>query len=304
MQHLTLRYVLDRLVEETEQIPENNNLETNLVYYKDARHMEEVDSNSITLIVTSPPYYNIKDYAKDGFQITKKSESILGQIGDIQDYEQYLDSLLEVWKECERVLEPNGKLCINVPLMPLPKQQFNSHHLRDIVDIHAGIENKILKVTGLCLMDVWIWNRSNPTKRLMFGSYPYPPNFYAQNTIEFITVYVKDGRPRERTTEIKERSKLSEEEWVEYTKQVWDIPIPNKGDIAYGEHPAIMPDKIARRLIKLFSFVEDIILDPFMGSGTTAKIADELTRQWIGYEIDPRYDRLLKRKLVKQGRLM
>lgn len=278
-------------------------LETSLVYFKDARHMDEVEANSITLVVTSPPYYNIKDYAKDGFQRTKKSEPVIGQIGDIEDYEQYQDTLLEVWKECERVLEPNGKLCINVPLMPISKQQRNSHHLRDIVDIHAGIQHRILEQTKLYLMDVWIWNRSNPTKRLMFGSYPYPPNFYAQNTIEFIAVYAKDGSPRERPPDIKEASKLSEEEWVEYTKQVWNIPIPNKADIAYGEHPAIMPDEIARRLIKLFSFTKDIILDPFMGSGTTARVAEELGRRWIGYEIDPRFERIIKRKMERQTSL-
>lgn len=278
-------------------------LETNLVQYEDARHMDKVGANSITLIVTSPPYYNIKDYTKDGFQRTKKSEPVIGQIGDIEDYEQYQDTLLNVWKECERVLEPNGKLCINVPLMPIPKQQRNSHHLRDIVDIHAGIQHRILEQTQLYLMDVWIWNRSNPTKRLMFGSYPYPPNFYAQNTIEFIAVYAKDGPPRERPPHIKEASKLSEKEWVEYTKQVWNIPIPNKADVAYGEHPAIMPDEIARRLIKLFSFVEDIVLDPFMGSGTTARVAEELGRRWIGYEIDPRFERIIKRKLQRQTSL-
>lgn len=278
-------------------------METNLTHFRDARYMKEVEANSITLIVTSPPYYNIKDYAKDGFQKTKKSEPIIGQIGDIEDYDEYQNVLLQVWKECERVLEPNGKLCINVPLMPIPKQQNNSHHLRDIVDIHSGTEQRILEQTGLYLMDVWIWNRSNPTKRLMFGSYPYPPNFYAQNTIEFIAVYVKDGAPRERSQDIKEASKLSESEWVEYTKQIWNIPIPTKADIAYGEHPAIMPDEIARRLIKLFSFVGDIVLDPFMGSGTTARAAEDFERRWIGYEIDPRFEKIIKRKLERQTTL-
>lgn len=189
--------------------------------------MDELSSNSITLIVTSPPYFNIKDYAKDGYQKRIKTEPIAGQIGDIEDYEEYQDTLLEVWKECERVLEPNGKLCINVPLMPIPKSQLNSHYLRDIVDIHAGIENRIIEHTQLYLMDVWIWNRTNPTKRLMFGSYPYPPNFYAQNTIEFITAYVKDGPPRERSSETKQASKLSEQEWVDYTK-LGDLSFENK----------------------------------------------------------------------------
>jgi site-specific DNA-methyltransferase (cytosine-N4-specific) len=266
--------------------------------------MDEVESESVTLIVTSPPYYDIKDYAKDGFQKVRKSEPIPGQIGDIEDYAKYQDALLEVWKECERVLEPNGKLCINTPLMPILKRQRNTHYLRDIVDINAGIEERISKYTNLFLLDIWIWNRSNPTKKLMFGSYPYPPNFYAQNTIEFIVVYVKDGPPKERPEHIKEACKLTEEEWVKYTKQVWDIPIPNRRDAAYGEHPAIMPEEIARRLTKLFSFVGDIVLDPFMGSGTTAKVAEELGRQWIGYEIDARFKGIIERKLAKQLTLL
>jgi len=279
-------------------------METNLVYFKDARYMGEVDDESISLIVTSPPYYRIKDYSKDGFQKIKQSESMVGQLGDIEDYEEFQGALLEVWKECERVLEPNGKLCINVPLMPIPKELSGSHYLRDIVNIYTGVEQRILKYTKLNLLDVWIWNRANPTKKLMFGSYPYPPNFYAQNTVEFIGVFVKDGPPRGRPSELKEASKLTEQEWVEYTKQVWNIPIPNKTDTAYGEHPAIMPEEIAYRLIKLFSFVEDIVLDPFMGSGTTAKVAEQLDRRWIGYEIDPRFNRVIMRKLERQATLL
>lgn len=262
--------------------------------------MTEVDHDSITLIITSPPYFNIKDYSKDGYQEVTQSESLPGQIGDIQDYDEYQDELLKVWKECERVLEPNGKLCINTPLMPILKKLRDIHYLRDIFDINAGIEQRILQYTKLYLVDIWIWNRTNPTKKLMFGSYPYPPNFYAQNTIEFIAVYAKDGPPKERWNDIKEASKLSEEEWVAYTKQVWDIPIPNRSDIAYGEHPAIMPEEIARRLIKLFSFAGDIVLDPFLGSGTTARVAEELGRRWIGYEIDARFRRLIERKLQRQ----
>jgi len=265
--------------------------------------MSEVDNDSITLIVTSPPYYNVKDYAKDGYQEKVISATSPDQLGNIEDYNQYLDELLKVWEECERILQPNGKLCINVPLMPLPKSQNDTHHTRHIYDINAGIQEKVLAYTNLHLFDIWIWNRTNPTKRLMFGSYPYPPNFYAQNTIEFITVYVKDGVPLKRPPEIREASKLSEKEWVELTKQVWNIPIPNKGDVAYGYHPAIMPKEIAKRLIKLFSFVGDIVLDPFMGSGTTAQAAIELGRRWIGYEVEEKYKKVMLRKLQTQGDL-
>lgn len=270
------------------------------IFYKNSQSMSELPDDYVHLVVTSPPYYNVKDYSLDGKQEKRKGKKIKGQIGDIDDYEKYLKELTKVWKECYRVLKPNGKLCINVPLMPILKSQRNTHHTRDIVDINAGIEYEILHNTKFLLYDIYIWNRTNPTKNLMFGSYPYPPNFYAQNTVEFITVYVKDGKPEQKSDEIKEKSKLSKQEWVNFTKQVWDIPVPNKGDIAYGEHPAIMPEEIARRLIRLFTFVGDIVLDPFMGSGTTAKVALELKRHYIGYEINKRYERLIKAKTSQE----
>ena len=147
-------------------------------------------------------------------------------------------------------------------------------------------------------MDVYIWNRTNPSKKLMFGSYPYPRNFYAQNTIEFITVFVKDGIPENNLPKkIKEQSKLTQKEWVEFTKQIWNIPIPGKGDMAFGEHSAIMPEEIVRRCVRLFTFVGDVVLDPFTGSGTTLKVAKELGRNFVGYEISKSYEDIIKLKL-------
>jgi DNA modification methylase len=146
-------------------------------------------------------------------------------------------------------------------------------------------------------MDVYIWNKTNSSKKLMFGSYPSPPNFYAQNTTEFIGVFVKDGKPKVRSKSIKKKSVLKEWEWISFTKAVWDIPVPNKSDLAYGIHPAIMPEEIPYRLIKMYSFVFDIVLDPFFGSGTTGKVAKQLYRQWIGYEIDPTYSKIIGEKV-------
>ena len=274
------------------------NTYVNKVFFKDARKMSEIPDNSIHLIVTSPPYFNIKDYSKDGYQKNQISDKKKEQIGDIQDYKKYIDELLLVWKECERVLKPNGKLVINVPLMPMLKKDFNTHYNRHIFDINADIEHSILNNTNLFLYDIYIWNRTNPSKSLMFGSYPYPRNFYAQNTSEFITVYVKDGKPDNNVPEeVKEKSKLSEKEWVEYTKQIWNIPIPGKDDIAFGKHSAIMPEEIARRCIRLFTFVGDIVLDPFAGSGTTLKVAKELERNFVGYEIMETYKPIIEKKL-------
>lgn len=184
--------------------------------------------------------------------------------------------------------------------MPIPKKVQNTSHTRYIVNIYSGIEGEILTETSLKLMDVYIWERANPTKRLMFGSYPYPPNFYAQNTSEFIGVFVKDGEPEKKSPEIKEASKLTEEEWVGYTRQVWRVATPHTGDEAYGRHPAIMPLELAERLIRLYSFIGDIVLDPFMGSGTTAKAARNLQRHYIGYEVDASYKDVIERKLAEQ----
>lgn len=270
----------------------------NRVFFSDSRNMKEVPDNSISLIVTSPPYFNIKDYSKDGYQNKVIGNKIEGQIGDISDYKTYLQEMLLVWKECERVLEPNGKLAINSPLMPMLKKDINTHYTRHIFNINSDIENTILTETNLFLLDVYIWNRTNPSKRLMFGSYPYPRNFYAQNIIEFVTIYVKDGRPKQVPKYIKEISKLSQKQWLEYTKQIWDIPIPGKDDAAFGMHSAIMPEEIVKRCVKMYTFIEDTVLDPFAGSGTTLKVASELGRDYVGYEISDSYMGIIQQKVA------
>ncbi|WRA23261.1 DUF1887 family protein [Helicobacter pylori] len=219
----------------------------NKVFYHSSTNMNEVPDNSVDLIITSPPYFNIKDYAKNGTQDLQHSAQHVEDLGALEKYEDYLLGLLKVWLECYRTLKPNGKLCINVPLMPMLKKVLNTHYNRHIFDLHADIQHSILHDLNnmlknkpkMFLLDVYIWKRANPTKRLMFGSYPYPRNFYAQNTIEFIGVFVKDGKPKQPTEEQKEQSQLTQEEWVEFTKQIWEIPIPNKNDIAFGKHAAL-----------------------------------------------------------------
>ena len=262
--------------------------------------MDEVPDESVDLIVTSPPYFNVKDYSRDGYQKLNHSAKNKSQIGDLNDYREFIAELLKVWRECERVLKPNGKLVINTPLMPMKKADYSTHYNRHVFDLNSDIQNSILyqENTALYLYDVFIWDRTNPSKRLMFGSYPYPRNFYAQNTSEFITVYVKDGIPtRNISKTIKEASRLSEKEWVEYTKQVWRLPIPGKNDIAFGDHSAIMPEEIVYRCVRLFTFIGDVVLDPFAGSGTTLKVAKENDRNFIGYEIVKSYKSVIDKKL-------
>lgn len=271
----------------------------NQVFYKDAQSMSEIPDEVVDLVVTSPPYFNIKDYSKDGYQQNTREEKHREQIGDSADYNSFIEKLLKVWGECERVLRSNGKLIINTPLMPMKKSEYSTHYNRHIFDLNSDIQHSILRQENskMFLYDVYIWNRTNARKKLMFGSYPYPRNFYAQNTSEFIAVYVKDGPSVKPSSKNKEMSKLTEKEWVEFTKQVWDIPIPNKGDIAFGEHSAIMPEEIVYRCIRLFTCVGDVVLDPFAGSGTTLKVAKEERRDYVGYELMPGYKKIIDAKL-------
>ena len=259
--------------------------------------MKEIPSNSIDLILTSPPYFNIKDYEAGTNKIfnSKKKRDDVGSLDTIQ---KYLNKMDLIWKECIRVLKPNGKLIINVPLMPMPKKQYSTHYNRDILDLQSMIQNRVLKLDNVFLMDLYIWKRTNSTKTLMFGSYPHPNNFYNNNIVEFMTVYVKGGKPEKVSKKIKEESKLTKEEWLSYTKQIWEIPIPNKSDIAFGAHPALMPEEIVKRFVKMFSFVGSTVLDPFAGSGTTLKVAKELQRNYVGYEIyKDNYEKIINQKI-------
>jgi DNA modification methylase len=275
----------------------------NKIFFGDSSNMSEIADCSVNLIITSPPYFNIKDYSKDGKQENIHSEKKENDLGAYNDYDLFIDGLLKVWKECERVLVPNGKLIINTPLMPIKKSEYSSHYNRDIFNLDSDIQYSIRKNTGMYLYDLYIWNRTNPTKSLMFGSYPHPGNFYAQNTSEFITVYVKDGKPTIRDKNVKLENIIDKDVWVEYTKQIWDIAIPNKSDLAFGEHSAIMPEEIIKRCITLFTYKNDVVLDPFCGSGTTVKVAKQMNRQFIGYEIYESYSEIITKKLesVKNG---
>ncbi len=263
--------------------------------------MYELSDESVDLIITSPPYFNVKDYSKNGYQDRRHSDINSDDLGNLTNFDEYISELLKVWKECERVLCKNGKLCINVPLMPMLKKDLNTHYNRHIFDIQSEIQHSILRHTSLFLLDLYIWNRTNTAKKLMFGSYPYPRNFYAQNSSEFIVIFVKDGVGKRVSDEIKEKSRLTQKEWVEFTKQIWSLPIPNKNDLAFGKHSAIMPEAIVFRLIKLYSFVDDLVLDPFAGSGTTLKIAANLERKFVGYELYENYKNLIESKISQNN---
>jgi|TARA_B100000929_G_scaffold231448_1_gene187916 site-specific DNA-methyltransferase (cytosine-N4-specific) len=259
-------------------------MEKNIFYHKSSEKMKEVDDSSIRLIVTSPPYFNAKDYDN------KK------QIGQrTKTYDGYIQSMINVWKECFRILKPNGKLCINTPILPMEKAVLNTHYNRDYLNINNDIEKTILSETEFFRYGLTIWDKGS-TDQLMMGSYPYPPNFYQLNTIEFINIFVKDGKPEKISDKIKKKSILEKSEWREYINSIWKIAPEKKRN-----HPAPFPKEIPLRLIKLFSFYGDTIVDPFMGSGTTAVVANQMNRNFVGYEINSQYIKMSKKRLNEEN---
>jgi DNA modification methylase len=238
--------------------------------------MRKMPDGSVDLIVTSPPYWTAVEY--------------VGQADAWPSYELYLDDMLSVWKECERVLRPNGKLCINSPIMPIPKAVVEQH-TRHLKNIAFDIEANILAATDLQRYSLFIWQKQ--TSKMMFGSYPFPGNIIENNTIEFINVYVKPGKPPKFDPDVKEASRLTRAEWMDLTQQVWFMyPEDVKRE---GNHPAPFPEKLPARLMKLYTFSAfgefpgEVVLDPFAGTGTTCAVAKRMGRQFIGIDIAQEY---------------
>jgi DNA modification methylase len=227
--------------------------------------------------VTSPPYWDVVDY------------DIEGQIGP-GSYETYLADLLTVWQEAARVLIPNGKLAIVSPIMPIPKAQMDEQHTRHLKNIGADIEHSILAgEKSLQRFGFFVWQKQ--TTKKMFGSYPYPPNIYEDNTIEAINVFVKDGPPPAIPGYAKEVSKLEQTEWRNLTMQVWPMyPADVKRT---GGHPAPFPVVLPQRLIRMYTFASapeadfagDVVLDMFNGAGASTLAAKATGRNYIGVEL-------------------
>lgn len=256
--------------------------------------LKELPPCSIDLIITSPPYWNVKDYDHED------------QIGYNQSYTTYIDSLNQVWLECNRVLVPNGKLCIDIQPIPIKKTLDGVDAERSsILDIMADIE-QFMRGIKLDLSNIFIWDKRKYNNQMIFGSYPYPPNLYSHVAFEYIHVYRKEGKSRKVDEAIKAGSKISKEEWRQYCfNSIWDIPPvikfgPGKDDAL--SHVAPFPIEIPRRLIKLFSFVGDTVLDPFLGSGTTLAACALEKRKGIGFELNPAYEPLIKLAIADPSR--
>lgn len=231
---------------------------------------------SVDCIITSPPYWNAVEYE--------------GQAGGWATYDDYLDDMEAVWAQCARVLRPNGKLCINSPLMPIPKSVIEQH-TRHIKNIAADNEHRILEGTDLERYGLFIWQKQ--TSKMMFGSYPYPGNILENNTIEFINVFVKPGKPPQFEKPVKEANKMSRNEWLDLAQQVWFM-YPE--DVKREEgHPAPFPEKLPARLMRLYTYGQcegfegELVVDPFVGTGTTCIVANKMKRRWIGIDISKNY---------------
>lgn len=248
--------------------------------------MKELENDSVNIIITSPPYFDLKDY---GVQAIKKN-----QIGTSKSYDDYVNRLNEVWKECIRVLAPDGKLCINI--MPIFLSGKETEFKRRVTKLMiSDLERFMYSSRKMFTHALFIWDKRKIVRFSSFGSYPYPPNIFSTFPYEWIIVFSKKGKRKKVSEAIKKKSKLTTKEWQDWAiNSIWEMS-PAKAK-AIG-HPAPFPEELPKRLIRLFSFYGDVVLDPFLGSGTTMVVAKELGRNAVGYEINAKYVKIAKSRL-------
>lgn len=260
------------------------------VFFESSENMNNIKSESVTLVVTSPPYWDVKDYGDK-------------QIGFGQSYEEYINSLNSVWKECIRVLQPNGKIAINV--QPLPIDSKHSGFGRRIIsNIMSDIEHFFRK-EDFYLSGMHYWDKAPYISNVSWGSYPKPTNIASNTSFEQIFVFVKPGKTRKVDPDIMGSSILSKEEWRHFAVRcIWDdispvIKINSKGENRFG-HCAPFPEDIPYRLIKMHTAIGETVLDPFLGSGTTLKVCRILNRKGIGYETNRGYRNLIIERIQEE----
>jgi site-specific DNA-methyltransferase (adenine-specific) len=246
----------------------------------DSRQMTELADNSVHLAITSPPYWQLKDYGSDN------------QIGFHDSYENYINNLNLVWKECYRTLHNGCRLCVNIGDQFARAVYYGRYK---VIPIREEII-KFCENIGFDYMGAIIWQKvttSNTTGGgVQMGSYPYPRNGILKLDYEFILVFKKLGDAPKPTKEQKELSKMTAEEWNTYFAGHW-----NFAGARQNNHIAMFPEELPKRLIKMFSFVGETVLDPFAGSGTTALAAKNLDRNSVGYEINAEFIPFIKEKL-------
>ncbi len=256
------------------------------IVHGDARDLSFLPSCSVHLVVTSPPYFDLKQYASDSSC----------QLGDIHDYERFLDELDKVWRECERVLVPGGRVCCVVGSITIARRVGGRHHVLPLpADIQVrsrrlGLDNLTpiiwLKVSNITL------EASNSSR---FLGKPNLPNGIVKNDFETIVMLRKPGGYRQPTAQMELASRIDDDDYFRWFAPIWsDIT-----GASTRNHPAPYPVELAYRLIRMFSFVGDTVLDPFLGSGTTMQAAIRAGRHSIGVEAEPRYVALAHRRLAQ-----
>ena len=240
----------------------------------DARNFAFIPDQSVHLVVTSPPYWNLKKY-----------NDIPDQMGHINEYEAFLEELKKVWNEVFRVLVPGGRLVCVVGDVCVSRKKFGRHL---IFPLHSDI-NVLCRKIGFDNLNPIIWHKiSNASYEISNGSKflgkPYEPNAIIKNDIEFILMQRKPGGYRKPTERQRELSKIDKKDFDKWFQQIWNL-----GGASTRNHPAPFPYELAQRLVRMFSFVDDVVLDPFCGTGTTMVAGMKNNRHSIGIELDRDY---------------
>jgi site-specific DNA-methyltransferase (adenine-specific) len=225
-----------------------------------SRVLSEIPSESVDMIITSPPYNFGQAYAQDPH-------------GDTHEWNVFFDQLLNVWKECERILKPGGRMAVNV--QPLFSDYVPTHH----------IISRQLAGLGLLWKAEFLWEKNNyNAKYTAWGSWKSPSMPYIKYTWEFIEVFDKSTHKK---TGKKEDIDITAEEFKEWVLGKWAFPPETR--MRDYHHPAMFPEELPRRLLKLFTYRNDIILDPFNGAGTTSLAAHRYGRRFIGIDLSRDY---------------
>jgi len=242
----------------------------------DARQMNFVEKESVHLIVTSPPYWTLKQYHTSD-----------NQLGYIADYDQFLTELDTVWQQCYDAIIPGGRLICVVGDVCLSRRKNNGRHV--VVPLHASIQEHC-RTIGFDNLAPIIWHKiSNAAYEVEGGTSflgkPYEPNAVIKNDIEFILMQRKSGGYRKPSLSTRLMSLIAEENHRKWFQQIWT----GVTGASTRRHPAPYPLELAERLIRMFSFAGDTVLDPFMGTGTTVVAAAKWGRNSVGVEVDPVY---------------
>jgi len=253
----------------------------------DARDLNFIPDENIHLVVTSPPYWILKRYREHP-----------SQMGHIEDYDTFIGELSKVWQHRYRILVPGGRLVCVVGDVCLSRRKHGRHV---VVPLHADIAVSCKKI-GFDNLNPIIWYKiakatyevNNGTK--FFGK-PYEPNAIIKNDIEFILMQRKPGGYRKPSMKQHQLSMIEKKNYEAWFQQIWDIP-----GASTKNHPAPFPFELAYRLIRMFSFWWDTVLDPFCGTGTTMLAAMKPNRNSIGVEIDPEYCQMALKRLQREGR--